>query len=154
LLFESLRRRVRDFDSLKSRRGERCLVIFGAVQIYQRAQIGIRGAALRGIEYELPVASAQVKSCVLLAALAADGATTVTEPEVSRDHTERMLAAAGVDVRREGRHITVRGVDELALDELVVPGDPSSAAFPVATRRARARHRCPGRAQIRQAVRC
>jgi 3-phosphoshikimate 1-carboxyvinyltransferase len=92
----------------------------------------VSGARLRAMTYEMPVASAQVKSCVLLAALGADGATTVSEPAPSRDHTERMLAAAGVDVGREGRHITVSGVDELALDELVVPGDPSSAAFPLA----------------------
>ena len=92
----------------------------------------VSGARLWAVTYEMPVASAQVKSCVLLAALGADGETTVSEPAPSRDHTERMLAAAGVDVRREGRHITVRGVEELALDELVVPGDPSSAAFPLA----------------------
>jgi 3-phosphoshikimate 1-carboxyvinyltransferase len=92
----------------------------------------ITGARLRAIHYELPVASAQVKSCVLLAALGAEGATTVSEPAPSRDHTERMLAAAGVDVRRNGRHVTVVEVEELTLDELVVPGDPSSAAFPLA----------------------
>jgi 3-phosphoshikimate 1-carboxyvinyltransferase len=92
----------------------------------------IAGAALRSIHYELPVASAQVKSCVLLAALAADGATTVSEPAPSRDHTERMLAAAGVTVHRNGRHVTVAGTDELTLDEIVVPGDASSAAFAIA----------------------
>jgi 3-phosphoshikimate 1-carboxyvinyltransferase len=92
----------------------------------------VTGAHLRSIHYELPVASAQIKSCVLLAALAADGATTVSEPAPSRDHTERMLAAAGVTVHRNGRHVTVAGTDELTLDELVVPGDPSSAAFLIA----------------------
>jgi len=92
----------------------------------------VSGARLRAIHYEMPVASAQIKSCVLLAALGADGATTVSEPAPSRDHTERMLAAAGVDVRRAGRHITAGGVEELRLEELVVPGDPSSAAFPLA----------------------
>ncbi|HEX7298131.1 MAG TPA: 3-phosphoshikimate 1-carboxyvinyltransferase [Solirubrobacteraceae bacterium] len=92
----------------------------------------VTGARLRAIGYEMPVASAQVKSCVLLAALGADGASTVTEPALSRDHTERMLAAAGVDVRRHGRDVTVAGVDELALDALVVPGDASSAAFAIA----------------------
>jgi 3-phosphoshikimate 1-carboxyvinyltransferase len=92
----------------------------------------ITGARLRSIHYELPVASAQVKSCVLLAGLAADGATTVSEPAVSRDHTERMLTAAGVTVHRNGRHVTVAGTDELTLDELVIPGDPSSAAFAIA----------------------
>jgi 3-phosphoshikimate 1-carboxyvinyltransferase len=78
------------------------------------------------------VASAQVKSCVLLAALAADDATTVSEPAPSRDHTERMLAAAGVTVHRNGRHVTVAGTDELTFDEIVVPGDASSAAFAIA----------------------
>ena len=92
----------------------------------------VTGARLRSIHYELPVASAQVKSCVLLAGLAADGATTVSEPAASRDHTERMLTAAGVVVHRNGRHVTVAGTDELTLDELVIPGDPSSAAFAIA----------------------
>jgi 3-phosphoshikimate 1-carboxyvinyltransferase len=92
----------------------------------------VRGARLRSIHYELPVASAQVKSCVLLAALAADGATTVSEPAPSRDHTERMLAAAGVVVRRNGRHVTVTNVDELTPADTVVPGDASSAAFAIA----------------------
>jgi 3-phosphoshikimate 1-carboxyvinyltransferase len=92
----------------------------------------IHGARLRSIAYELPVASAQVKSCVLLAGLMADGATTVVEPVPSRDHTERMLAAAGVTIRRNGRHVSVTNVDELSLDGIVVPGDPSSAAFMVA----------------------
>jgi 3-phosphoshikimate 1-carboxyvinyltransferase len=92
----------------------------------------ITGAALRSIHYELPVASAQVKSCVLLAALAADGATTVTEPAPSRDHTERMLAGGGVTVHRNGRHVTVTNTDELIFDEIVVPGDASSAAFAIA----------------------
>jgi 3-phosphoshikimate 1-carboxyvinyltransferase len=89
----------------------------------------VHGAHLRSIAYDLPVASAQVKSCVLLAGLMADGATTVMEPAPSRDHTERMLAAAGVTVHRNGRHLTVTNVDELTLDDVVVPGDPSSAAF-------------------------
>jgi 3-phosphoshikimate 1-carboxyvinyltransferase len=92
----------------------------------------VTGARLRAIHYELPVASGQVKSCVLLAALGADGATTVTEPAPTRDHTERMLAGAGVTVRRNGRHITAINADELALDEIVIPGDPSSAAFAIA----------------------
>jgi 3-phosphoshikimate 1-carboxyvinyltransferase len=92
----------------------------------------ITGAHLRSVHYELPVASAQVKSCVLLAALSADGATTVSEPAPSRDHTERMLAAAGVTVHRNGRHVTAANVDELNLEGLVIPGDPSSAAFPIA----------------------
>ena len=92
----------------------------------------VRGAALRGIEYELPVASAQVKSCVLLAGMHADGSTTVREAATSRDHTERMLRRARVPFEREDGRLTVRQVDELELDEIVVPGDPSSAAFIVA----------------------
>ena len=92
----------------------------------------VHGGHLRAISYELPVASAQVKSCVLLAALAADGATTVGEPERSRDHTERMLLRAGVNIHRNGRHVTVVNADELILDRLRVPGDLSSAAFLIA----------------------
>jgi 3-phosphoshikimate 1-carboxyvinyltransferase len=94
--------------------------------------LSVRGARLHSIAYELPVASAQVKSCVLLAALAADGASTVTEPERSRDHTERMLLSAGVAIRRGGRAVTVTNADELVLERVRVPGDPSSAAFMLA----------------------
>src|SRR5690606_28034459 len=83
----------------------------------------VHGARLRAVHYELPVASAQVKSCVLLAGVAADDATTVTEPAPSRDHTERMLAAAGVSLVRHGRHLTVQPADELGLDHIHVPGD-------------------------------
>ena len=89
----------------------------------------VSGARLHSISYELPVASAQVKSCVLLAALAADGATTVGEPERSRDHTERMLLRAGASIHRNGRHVTVTNTDELELEHVRVPSDPSSAAF-------------------------
>jgi 3-phosphoshikimate 1-carboxyvinyltransferase len=92
----------------------------------------IHGARLHSISYELPVASAQVKSCTMLAALAADGATTITEPAPSRDHTERMLSGAGVTVHRNGRHVTVGNCDELQLEEIAVPGDMSSAAFAIA----------------------
>jgi 3-phosphoshikimate 1-carboxyvinyltransferase len=92
----------------------------------------VRGAQLSGIEYELPVASAQVKSCVLIAGMLADGSTTVIEGSQSRDHTERLLRRARVPFAREGLRLTVSQVDELELDEIVVPGDPSSAAFMVA----------------------
>lgn len=92
----------------------------------------VYGTRLRAISYDLPVASAQVKSCVLIAGLTADGATTVNEPIPSRDHTERMLAAAGATIHRNGHRITVANTDELELDTLTVPGDPSSAAFWVA----------------------
>jgi 3-phosphoshikimate 1-carboxyvinyltransferase len=96
------------------------------------APLTVRGARLHSISYELPVSSAQVKSCVLLAALAADGATTVTEPEHSRDHTERMLLRAGATVQRSGRAVTVTNADELVLEHVAVPGDLSSAAFLIA----------------------
>ncbi|HTW40743.1 MAG TPA: 3-phosphoshikimate 1-carboxyvinyltransferase [Solirubrobacteraceae bacterium] len=92
----------------------------------------VRGTRLRAISYELPVASAQVKSCLLLAALTADGASTVGEPARSRDHTERMLARAGVTIHRNGLRVTVVNTDELLLDAVTVPGDPSSAAFLIA----------------------
>ncbi len=89
----------------------------------------ITGSRLHAIHYDLPVASAQVKSCVLLAGLAADRTTSVTEPAASRDHTERMLTRAGARVRRDGTTVSVAGIDELEFDELIVPADPSSAAF-------------------------
>ncbi|HEX3434837.1 MAG TPA: 3-phosphoshikimate 1-carboxyvinyltransferase [Solirubrobacteraceae bacterium] len=92
----------------------------------------VRGSHLRAISYDLEVSSAQVKSCVLLAALAADGATTLSEPSRSRDHTERMLLRAGVGIHRNGRHVTVVNTDELQLESVRVPGDPSSAAFLIA----------------------
>jgi 3-phosphoshikimate 1-carboxyvinyltransferase len=92
----------------------------------------VTGAPLHGITYELPVASAQIKSAIALAALAAEGPTTIVEPAPSRDHTERMLAAAGAGVRRDGRAVTIEPADGLALGELTIPGDPSSAAFAIA----------------------
>jgi len=94
--------------------------------------ITIEGAELQGIDYDMPVASAQVKSCVLIAGMLAAGRTTVREPAQSRDHTERMLRRARVPFAREGLRMTVSQVDELELDEIEVPGDPSSAAFLVA----------------------
>ena len=92
----------------------------------------LRGSKLRGIDYELPIASAQVKSCVLLAGLIADGPTTVREPQPSRDHTERMLAAAGAKISREGGAITIEPAEALESGDISVPGDFSSAAFFVA----------------------
>ena len=96
------------------------------------APFSVTGARLRAIEYALPVASAQVKSCVLLAGLGADDVTTVVEPAPSRDHTERMLAGAGADVRRDGDRVQIAPIETLALDQIVVPGDLSSAAFMIA----------------------
>jgi 3-phosphoshikimate 1-carboxyvinyltransferase len=92
----------------------------------------VEGSDLSAIEYELPVASAQVKSCVLLAGLLADGDTTVVEPLPSRDHTEVMLRAAGASVHTENGRVTVSGMRRLELDEVEVPGDFSSAAFMIA----------------------
>jgi 3-phosphoshikimate 1-carboxyvinyltransferase len=89
----------------------------------------IRGAPLRGIDFEMPVASAQVKSCLLLAGLLAEGETTVHEPYWTRDHTERMLAASGADIRREGGRITIAPAERLEAGDVPVPGDFSSAAF-------------------------
>ncbi len=96
------------------------------------APFTVRGTPLHGIEYTLPVASAQVKSCVLLAGLLASGTTTVIEPEPSRDHTERLLARGGARISRDGARIELTQHDELELDAIHVPGDPSSAAFHVA----------------------
>ncbi|HUU29944.1 MAG TPA: 3-phosphoshikimate 1-carboxyvinyltransferase [archaeon] len=91
--------------------------------------LSIRGGSLTGINYRLPVASAQVKSCVLLAGLYARGRTTVIETVASRDHTERMLPLFGVEVKREGLAASVEGGAALVAVDLEVPGDPSSAAF-------------------------
>jgi 3-phosphoshikimate 1-carboxyvinyltransferase len=89
----------------------------------------IQGGALRPIDYLLPVASAQVKTCVLFAGLYAEGETSVTEPERSRDHTEIALREFGASLKVEGRRITVAGRPRLEGRELTVPGDLSSAAF-------------------------
>jgi 3-phosphoshikimate 1-carboxyvinyltransferase len=91
----------------------------------------IEAAPLHGITYELPVASAQVKSCLLLAGLLAEGVTRVLEPAPSRDHSERMLAAAGAEITREEGAVSVRPAARLEPVEIVVPADFSSAAFPM-----------------------
>lgn len=89
----------------------------------------IESAPLNGIEYEMPVASAQVKSCLLFAGLLADGETRIVEPLPSRDHSERMLAAAGAEIDRGGGAVTVRPAARLEPGEVAVPADFSSAAF-------------------------
>ncbi len=96
------------------------------------APVSVRGGALHGIRYELPVPSAQVKSAILLAGLYADQPTTVIEPAPSRDHTERLLGAMGVSIQREGNAITVEPAERLRPISRVIPGDPSSAAFLIA----------------------
>ena len=93
------------------------------------APMTVHGAALTGIDYDLPIATAQVKSCVLIAGLLAAGQTSVTEPQQSRDHTERMLCRARVPFSRDGLTCRVSTTDELELEEITVPADPSSAAF-------------------------
>ncbi|MGH2980806.1 MAG: 3-phosphoshikimate 1-carboxyvinyltransferase [Solirubrobacterales bacterium] len=93
------------------------------------APLRIEGAALSGIEYRLPVASAQVKSCLLLAGLLAEGETVVVEGSPSRDHTERMLMSAGVELKVAGGRISVRPEGALSIESIEVPGDLSSAAF-------------------------
>jgi 3-phosphoshikimate 1-carboxyvinyltransferase len=89
----------------------------------------IRGAALRGIRYEMPVASAQVKSAILAAGLYGDAPTSVVEKLPTRDHTERMLSAMGARILREDRAVTVHPADRLDPLDIAVPGDISSAAF-------------------------
>ncbi len=85
---------------------------------------------LQGIEYKMPMASAQVKSAILLAGLRAEGETTVIEPFPSRDHTERMLRAFGAEIRQDGNRVSCRAVQKLSAPESIeVPGDISSAAF-------------------------
>jgi len=92
------------------------------------APLVVQGAPLRAIDYALPVASAQVKSAILLAGVQATGATTVVEPVATRDHTERMLEHAGARVTRRPSSVTVEGARSLRLPDVEVPGDISSAA--------------------------
>ena len=89
----------------------------------------VSGGTLKGISYELPIASAQVKSCLLFAGLLAEGETWLREPSRSRDHSERMLVAAGADLRWLRGGISVRPVERLEAEVLTVPADFSSAAF-------------------------
>ncbi|MBO9541587.1 3-phosphoshikimate 1-carboxyvinyltransferase [bacterium] len=93
------------------------------------APLAVRGRKLSAIHYQSPVASAQIKSAVLLAGLRAEGTTSVTEPLLSRDHTELMLAAMGARIRRDGLTVSVEGGHELSPCDVEVPGDISSAAF-------------------------
>jgi 3-phosphoshikimate 1-carboxyvinyltransferase len=93
------------------------------------APLTIHGARLRGIEYRPPVASAQVKSCVLLAGLFAEGETSVIEPVRTRDHTELAIRAFGGEVTREGERVSLRGGQRLRALNAYVPGDLSSATF-------------------------
>ncbi|WML30870.1 3-phosphoshikimate 1-carboxyvinyltransferase [Neobacillus sp. OS1-32] len=91
--------------------------------------IAIRGGNLKSIHYQLPVASAQVKSALILAGLQAEGTTTIQEPAETRDHTERMIRQFGGEIQTDQRLITVKGGQRLRAAEVHVPGDISSAAF-------------------------
>lgn len=95
----------------------------------RRAPLAIRGKALRAFHYHSPIASAQVKSAILLAGLLIDGETSVTEPTRSRDHSERMLTAFGAKVIQDGYTATIQGPTQLLGQRVIVPGDISSAAF-------------------------
>ncbi|MCI9357817.1 MAG: 3-phosphoshikimate 1-carboxyvinyltransferase [Lachnospiraceae bacterium] len=96
------------------------------------APLDIRGTRLKGIHYQSPVSSAQVKSCVLLAGLYADQKTSVTEPTVSRDHSERMLSYLGAEVTVQGTTVAIEPEPELNARDIQVPGDISSAAYFIA----------------------
>ncbi|WP_147515355.1 3-phosphoshikimate 1-carboxyvinyltransferase [Massilibacterium senegalense] len=91
--------------------------------------ISIRGGETKGISFESRVASAQVKSCLLLAGLNSEGTTIVSEPFLSRDHSERMLTAFGAKVTRKGTTVTIEGKQSLKGTSITIPGDISSAAF-------------------------
>jgi 3-phosphoshikimate 1-carboxyvinyltransferase len=95
------------------------------------APLAVRGTKLKPIHYLSPIASAQVKSCVLLAGLMTEGKTTVTEPALSRDHSERMLQAFGaeLEIYEKTNSVTITGLTELKGQQVIVPGDISSAAF-------------------------
>ena len=89
----------------------------------------IKGGKLKPISYKLPIASAQVKSCILLAGIFCEGKTEVIEPYLSRDHTERMLRFFGAFLEREGLKVNIYGRGKLSSQEIVIPGDFSSAAY-------------------------
>ena len=125
-------------DSLKTRPMSRVVKPLQQMQaqIWGRkenslAPLAVQGQTLKPIHYHSPIASAQVKSCILLAGLLTPGQTTVTEPALSRDHSERMLKAFGADISvdPETKSVTVTGPTQLKGQKVVVPGDISSAAF-------------------------
>ena len=96
------------------------------------APLRITGQPLHGIHYNSPVASAQVKSCILLAGLYAEGETSVTEPAISRNHTELMLGGFGATIRSEGNTAIIQPAKELYGQQIAIPGDISSAAYFIA----------------------
>ncbi len=95
----------------------------------KKAPIAIAGSKLKGIDYKSSIASAQVKSSLLLAGLYADGVTGITEPMKSRDHTERMLKSFGAEIKEKDLTVSIKGGQKLNAGELNIPGDISSAAF-------------------------
>ena len=105
-------------------------VIYGRNN-HKNAPLAVIGQNLKPIHYHSPIASAQVKSCILLAGLMTEGKTTVTEPALSRDHSERMLKAFGatLEIDPETNSVTIEGKPQLTGQEVIVPGDISSAAF-------------------------
>ncbi len=123
-------------ESLRKRPMDRIIIPLKQMgaSIYARDEnrfppVSIKGGKLTPIKYHTPVASAQIKSALLLAGLYADGETEVIEPAQSRDHTERMLPAFGAEIKVEGLNIRIKGGTELRGVEMEVPGDFSSAAF-------------------------
>lgn len=125
-------------DSLRSRPMARVITPLTAMgaKIWGRdhnqlAPLAVQGQTLSPIHYQSPIASAQVKSCILLAGLSVNGDTTVTEPSLSRDHSERMLSAFGANltVDREACRVTLHGPSQLQGQTVIVPGDISSAAY-------------------------
>lgn len=123
-------------ESLKRRPMKRIMEPLGRMGVIVQARDGnflpleITGTPqVQPLEFDSPIASAQVKSCVLLAGMHADGITSFTEPIRSRDHTERMLAAAGADIRVDGLRVSIKGPSRLQPFQFKVPGDISSAAF-------------------------
>lgn len=101
----------------------------GAVVEGDTLPLLVQGGDLTGIDYISPVASAQVKSCLLLAGLRASGVTSVSEPSLSRDHTERMLTATGVKIERDGLKVSIQGGQQPSAFDFEIPADISSAAF-------------------------
>ena len=123
-------------ESLRRRPMERIVIPLRQMGAEIRARengrfppLAIQGRALKSIRYDAPVASAQVKTALLLAGLGLPGETCFNEPYPSRDHTERMLRFMGADIRCEERTVCLRGAKPIHAGKLNVPGDPSSAAF-------------------------
>lgn len=135
LAAQPFRSRIGGDESLSKRPMKRIMMPLGQMGAQIEATDGqfpplaIHGSPLRGIDYDLPVASAQVKSCVLLAGLYAEGETEIREPVATRDHTEIALRELGAETTIEPRRVRVRGGASLTAKDLVVPGDLSSAAF-------------------------